>query len=409
LQKKAKKKFAAACRGALFFVREKRILIPFKSNEFGKEAAMAGMIFREYGKTGEKVSLLGFGGMRFADIDDHESCVRAMVKAAEGGVTYFDTAPAYFDIKSEQVFGLGFRELRARKLPYVVATKTFKTKEAEIRAELDAQLKRLDVSAVDFYHVWCVLSPENWEARKKDGILTTFRKLKEEGLIRHICVSSHLIQDDIEEFLMEDVFEGVLFGYSAYNFKTRQKAFNAIRAKKLGAVVMNPLGGGIIPQHPELFGFIKKTPDQSAVHAALHFLWDHREITTTLVGFATEKEVDDALAAIGTYVPRTDAELDAVKAGAEGHFEGLCTGCAYCDDCPKGIPIPQFMDAYNQKMLAAQDGDEALKTRLGMHWGVQRKLAAECIECAQCEQACTQHLPIIERLKYITAMKKPAN
>jgi predicted aldo/keto reductase-like oxidoreductase len=366
---------------------------------------MSGMIYREYGKTGEKVSLLGFGGMRFANIDAHDECVRMMVKAAEGGVTYFDTAPAYFDIKSEQVFGLGFKELRSRKLPYFVATKTFKTKEAEIRTELDEQLKRLDVGAVDFYHVWCILSPENWEVRKKDDILTTFRKLKDEGLIRHICVSSHLIQDDIEEFLMEDTFEGVLFGYSAYNFKTRQKAFNAIREKKLGAVVMNPLGGGIIPQHPELFGFIKKTPDQSAVHAALHFLWDHKEITTTLVGFATEKEVGDALDAIKTYSPRTEAELEKVKAGAEGQFEGLCTGCAYCDDCPKGIPIPKFMDAYNQMMLAKQNGEDSLKSRLKMHWGVSRKIAAECVECGQCEEACTQHLPIIERLKQIGAMQ----
>jgi predicted aldo/keto reductase-like oxidoreductase len=361
------------------------------------------MIYREYGKTGEKVSMLGFGGMRFADIDNHEACVRMMVKAAEGGVTYFDTAPAYFGIKSEEVFGLGFKELRKKKLPYVIATKTFKTTEDDIRAELDAQLKRLDVSAIDFYHVWCILSPENWQARKKDGILSTFRKLKEEGLIKHICVSSHLIQDDIEDFLMENAFEGVLFGYSAYNFKTREKAFNAIHAKKLGAVVMNPLGGGIIPQHPELFGFIKRDAQESPVHAGLHFLWDHKDLTTTLVGFSKESEIEDALAAIQNYKPRTEAELASVKAKAEGLFEGLCTGCAYCDDCPKEIPIPKFMDAYNQKLLSAT-GDAALKERLKMHWGVSRKISSECIACGQCEGACTQHIPIIDRLKEIAAL-----
>ena len=363
------------------------------------------MIYREYGKTGEKVSLLGFGGMRFADVDNHDECVRMMVRAAQGGVTYFDTAPGYFETRSEEVFGLGLRELRRLKLPYAVATKTFKTTESDIRAELDAQLKRLDVGAVDFYHVWCVLSPQNWQARKKDGILDTFRKLKAEGLIKHICVSSHLIQDDIEEFLMEDVFEGVLFGYSAYNFKTRQKAFNAIRAKKLGAVVMNPLGGGIIPQHPELFDFIKRSSDEPAGRAALQFLWDHKEITTTLVGFGTEKEIDEALSAMDAYTPRTESELDAVKARAEGQFEGLCTGCAYCDECPKEIPIPKFMDAYNQKMLSAQDGDEKIKSRLRMHWGTPRKIAAECISCGQCERACTQHLPIIARLKEIAELE----
>jgi predicted aldo/keto reductase-like oxidoreductase len=360
------------------------------------------MLYRDYGKTGEQVSVLGFGGMRFGHIDDHDECVRMMVRAAEGGVTYFDTAPAYFDIKSEAVFGKGLAELRRRKLPYYVATKTFKTTESDIRREIDAQLRRLDVPAVDFYHIWCITDLNNWRSRKKDGVLEAFLKLKAEGLIRHICVSSHLIQDEIEEFLMEGVFEGVLFGYSAYNFKTREKAFNAIRAKQLGAVVMNPLGGGIVPQHPELFAFLKRG-GESAVHGALRFLWDHRDITTTLVGFGSEPEIDDALAAMDGYQPRTEAELAEVKGRSSASFEGLCTGCAYCDDCPQDIPIPRYMDAYNQKILAG--GDQSLSERLSMHWGISPQGAGDCIACGLCESACTQHLDIIERLKYIAGKK----
>jgi predicted aldo/keto reductase-like oxidoreductase len=360
------------------------------------------MLYRDYGKTGKKVSLLGFGGMRFGHIDDHDECVRIMVRAAEGGVTYFDTAPAYFDIKSEVVFGKGFAELRRRGLPYYAATKTFKTTEPDIRREIDAQLKRLDIPAIDFYHIWCITDLNNWQARKKDGVLDTFRKLKDEGLIRHICVSSHLIQDEIEELLMEGVFEGVLFGYSAYNFKTREKAFNAIRAKQLGAVVMNPLGGGIVPQHPELFGFLKRN-GEPAVHGALRFLWDHRDITATLVGFSSEAEVADALAAMDGYRPRTEAELAEVKERSSASFEGLCTGCAYCDDCPQNIPIPRYMDAYNQKILAGSD--QALNERLSMHWGVSPQGAGDCIACGLCESACTQHLDIIQRLRYIAGKK----
>jgi predicted aldo/keto reductase-like oxidoreductase len=361
------------------------------------------MLYRDYGKTGKRVSLLGFGGMRFSHVDDHDECVRMMVKAAEGGITYFDTAPAYFDIKSETVFGKGLAELRRRQLPYYVATKTFKTTEKDIRREIEAQLKRLNVPAIDFYHVWCITSLNNWQARKKDGVVEAFRKLKAEGLIRHICVSSHLIQDEIEEFLMEGIFEGVLFGYSAYNFKTRERAFNAIRAKQLGAVVMNPLGGGIVPQHPELFGFLHGGREfgTPVVHAALRFLWDHKDISTTLVGFSSEAEVADTLVAMEGYVPRSEAELAAIKAEASLSFEGLCTGCAYCDDCPQDIPIPRYMDAYNQKLLAPSKGADALHERLRMHWGIKEEGAAKCVECGQCESACTQHLDIIKRLKLI--------
>jgi predicted aldo/keto reductase-like oxidoreductase len=365
------------------------------------------MLYREYGNTGKKVSLLGFGGMRFANIDDHEECVRVMTTAAEGGVNYFDTAPGYFETKGETVFGKGFAELRRRGLPYYSATKTFASGHDIIHREIDAQLKRMDIPAIDFYHIWCITSLDNWRSRKQNGVLQTLRKLKEEGLIRHICVSSHLIKDEINELLMEwDAFEGVLFGYSAYNFQTRQAAFDAIRNNKLGAVVMNPLGGGVIPRNPEKFGFLRRS-GESAVTAALRFLWDHQDITSTLVGFETVEQVQEALAAMEGYKPRTEAELEEVKSRVLSSFEGICTGCGYCGGCPQGIPIPMFMDAYNHKILQEGNSDQ-IGNRLRWHWSMERSVAGKCTACGQCEKACTQHLNIIERLKEIAAPSEKA-
>ena len=136
------------------------------------------MLFREYGQTEKKVSLLGFGGMRFARIDDHDDCIRMIIAAAEGGVNYFDTAPGYFETRSETVFGKGFAELKRLGLPFYSATKTFASDSDSIRREIDEQLKRLNVPAIDFYHIWCITSLQNWEERKKNGTLQTFRKLK---------------------------------------------------------------------------------------------------------------------------------------------------------------------------------------------------------------------------------------
>jgi len=357
------------------------------------------MIYRDYGQTGEKVSLLGFGGMRFKNIDNHDECVQMMVAAAKGGINYFDTAPGYFETKSETVFGKAFKEMRKLGLPYFSATKTFESTESGIRREIEAQLKRLDISAIDFYHIWCITSLNNWENRKKDGILKTFTKLKEEGLIRHICISSHLIKNEIKELLMEGVFEGVLFGYSAYNFLTRQEAFDAIRAKKIGAVVMNPLGGGVIPDHPELFAHIRRE-GESTTAAALRILWDHPEISVTLVGFDTTAHLNEALQAVEGYKPRSPAELEEAKSKTTASFEGICTGCAYCDNCPQGIPIPCYMDAYNQKLLS-KNATDPIGDRLKWHWSLERSGAGKCTSCGQCEEACTQHIEIIKRLKEI--------
>jgi len=357
------------------------------------------MIYRDYGKTGKNISLLGFGGMRFKNVDDTDECVRLMIAAAKAGVNYFDTAPGYFETRSESVFGKAFEEMRKQNLPYYSATKTFQSSESNIRTEIEAQLKRLNISAIDFYHIWCITSLDGWENRKKDGILKTFIKLKEEGLIKHICISSHLIKNEIKELLMDDIFEGVLFGYSAYNFNTRQEAFDAIIEKKLGAVVMNPLGGGVIPQHPQLFKFIRRE-GESTVTAALRVLWDHPQITSTLVGFDTIEHLNEALNAMEDYKPRTAEELALTKAESASSFEGICTGCAYCDKCPAGVQIPQFMDAYNQKLLDKSSKDP-IGDRLKWHWSLDRQGAAKCNSCGQCEEACTQHIDIIKRLKEI--------
>ena len=357
------------------------------------------MIYRDYGKTGKKISLLGFGGMRFKNINDHDECIRLMISAAKGGINYFDTAPGYSDGKSEIVFGKAFAEMRKQGLPYYCASKTFASTENAIRTEIEAQFKRLNISTIDFYHIWSITSLENWENRKKDGVLNAFRKLKEEGLIKHICISSHLIKDEIKELLMEGVFEGVLFGYCAYNFRARQEAFDAIRKTNIGAVVMNPLGGGIIPEHGELFKFIQRE-NESIVTSALRVLWDHSDITSTLVGFDTMEHLEEALTAMEGYKPRTDAELREIIAKADSSFEGICTGCAYCDDCPAGVPIPKYMDAYNHKLLN-KNSQDPIGDRLKWHWSLKKEDAAKCTECGQCEKACTQHIDIIKRLKEI--------
>jgi uncharacterized protein len=360
------------------------------------------MIYKPYGTTGKQCSVLGFGGMRFKNIDQQDTCVEMMVEAAKGGVNYFDTAPAYFGVKSETVFGAGFKELRRLNLPFYSATKTFASTESAVRKEIEAQLKRLGLESIDFYHVWCVIELENWEQRKKNGVITAFRKLKEEGLIKHICVSSHLIGDQIKELLKEEVFEGVLFGYSAYNFSIREKAFETISQRNLGCAVMNPLGGGIIPENPDVFDFIKSRKDQSVVDAALHFLFSHERITTALVGFGNLEEVREALHAVEIYTGVDETHIKKIRNSFREAFLDLCTGCQYCDHCPEKIPIPKLMDSYNH--LKLQGKKEAALDRLKWHWEIPPSEAGRCTECGQCEEACTQHLPIIKRLKEIAAL-----
>ncbi len=355
------------------------------------------MLYKEYGQTGKKVSILGFGGMRFESIDDRETCAALLVEAARAGVNYFDTAPAYFGIKSEEAFGLGFKELKRLGLPFYCATKTGKSVEKEIREEIEQQLKRLGLDAIDFYHIWCVTSLENWEQRKKNGVLKTFQKLKEEGLIRHICVSTHLLGDDTDELLREGIIEGVLLGYSAYNFSFRQAALKAIAKRKLGCVVMNPLGGGVIPRTRKLFDFIRHSERRIGRRSATAVSSSRTMKSRRPAGRGQSPHLHDALKAVEGYREIPALEIERIKGGISDAFQDLCTGCQYCESCPEGIPVSKFMGAYNMKQLYGKD--QGVLDMLKWHWNLPPEEAEKCIGCGQCEDLCTQHLSIVKRLE----------
>jgi predicted aldo/keto reductase-like oxidoreductase len=109
------------------------------------------------------------------------------------------------------------------------------------------------------------------------------------------------------------------------------------------------------------------------------------------------------LRAVNGFKPLVPETVRRIRESVRSAFNELCTGCAYCDECPQGIPIPKLMDAYNQFMLTG--GKKDIVNRLAWHWGIlqERNYLDRCTECGACEKACTQHLPIIKRLKEIRA------
>jgi uncharacterized protein len=360
------------------------------------------MRYREYGQTGCRVSAIGFGGMRFKDQTDVDGCAALVRMAYDAGINYFDTAIGYGE--SEALFGAAFKEMlktRAEK-PFYVSTKTFKSDYDGIRADLETSLQRMGLDAVDFYHMWCVMSPEAYHKRKADGTLDAFRRLKDEGLIRHICISTHMAGDEIGPVLEDFPFDGVLLGYSAMNFPYREAGIEAAARLGRGVVVMNPLGGGIIPQHAERFDFVRTREDETVVEGALRFLIDDRRITVALVGFSAEEQVRDAIRAVDGYRPIPPAERARMRKGLKRFFNALCTGCRYCDHCPEGIPVPRYMDAYNHALLSGDT--KAMVERLRFHWSIKDDADLKrCTLCGRCEDACTQKLPIRDRLKEIRA------
>lgn len=362
------------------------------------------MLQKDYGATGKSLSVIGCGGMRLPHPRNHDEGIAILHAARRAGITYFDTAPYYCEDQSEDIFGEAFRAMPPSPLPLHTSSKCSEPTAASFRRSLEKSLSRLGLSQITFFHLWCVMNPADWKTRLKGGALREALKAKEEGLIGHVCVSTHMSGPEIEQMLSDHPeIEGVTLGTCAINFPYRRQGVEAARRLRIGVVAMNPLGGGLIPQHPDAFDFIRAPGDPDVVSAALRFLVSDPAITCALVGFSSVEHVEAACRALEHFTPHPPEHLATLRANIEKDFNEMCTGCGYCLPCPQGIPIPRFMDIHNRMQLKASDDD--IRSRLRYHWGMTPDQAAECVECGLCETRCTQHLPIIQRLKKIAAFK----
>lgn len=352
------------------------------------------MEYRTY--KGKKTAALGFGGMRFENPDEIEASAETVLHAHELGITYFDTAPGYCKDKSEIIMGEAIKEMKRSGRPFTISTKSSKPDGGELRKQLETSLKRLNVDSIDYYNCWYVLTKKDWENRKKKGAVQAILKAKEEGLIGHAVFSTHLPGNQIREVIEEGYFEGVTLGYSVINFPFRQEGIEAAFENDMGVVVMNPLGGGVIPQNEDQFGFLKVRDDQNMVDAALHFILSDPRITVPLVGFRNISDVDSAVDSVNRFKPYNKEQIHYIQNRVEKEFNQLCTSCMYCNVCPEGIPVWSFMETWNHLKLK---GAEAVSDRLKYHWGTDISELDKCTQCLKCERACTQKLPIMDRFE----------
>jgi predicted aldo/keto reductase-like oxidoreductase len=371
------------------------------------------MQYREYGKTGIKVSTLGFGGFRFPRVDDRidvDLTVRIMQHAFDLGVNYVDTAAIYGSGLSEIAIG---RAIKGRKNKVFVATKNhYKGESPDAWQEnLDRSLERLDVDTIDFYH----LHGLRWDVYRKQlgpgGPMERFRQVKENGLIRHMCFSSHDKPQNIVKLIDTGEFEGILVQYNLLDRKNEDVIAYA-HEKGLGVAIMGPVGGGTLAGHPSeavqrMVGGAKSTPE-----IALRFVLSNPNVTLALSGMSTIEMVEENAVTASREEPLSAAERQQVLEALE-EIEQLsdlyCTGCEYCMPCPNGVDIPKNFSAMNYyRVWGLEDHARSLYKRLGRKrkWRgkVVSRWATACIGCGMCEPKCPQNILIREWLQETAAV-----
>lgn len=375
------------------------------------------MIYKSYGNTGLNVSAVGFGGMRFDTKRSNEKNAELVRYAVDKGINYLDTAPNYCDDTSEDIFGIAIKQMADKRDQFYVSTKgmpeKYDTAEKAIDA-VDTSLKRLNTDTIDFYHVWCIRRWSEYElAMKPGGQYEGLLKCKEQGKIKHIVVSTHLRGPEVEKMISKKEFEGVLLGVNILNFLYRWEGVQAAHKLGLGVVAMNPLAGGVIPQNENALSFLAGE-NETPTEAALRFCISCPQITVTLNGFTTREHIDTACKAADNATPFTEEDIQRVRSHITNNMDKLCTGCGYCmGRCPVNIPISNFMQYYNEKLLQHKTDDEMIKELdFNQNWSLladRHADAGDCTQCGRCEMACTQHLDIINRMAKIaeweTALK----
>ncbi|MDD4833292.1 MAG: aldo/keto reductase [Lutispora sp.] len=363
------------------------------------------MQYKNYGKTGKSISVIGFGGMRFPEDEDYG--VEMVRYANKMGINYFDTAPGYCDDRSEFIMGRAFQSMPGE---FFVSTKSSANSDPtadDVRRRIEESLRRLNVSKINFYNMWCILDLDKYEkVISKGGPLEGAMKAKEEGLLEHVCFTTHAKGEEIAKIIEDGYFEAVTLGYNIINFPYREKGVEAAYKHNVPVVTMNPLGGGIIGRNSDYFKFLIKRPGETAVQAALRFNASHKGINVVLSGFNKLEEIDENIKAVENLTELTDEEISQIKENIRESLNELCTSCGYCMDCPKDLDIVEYMDLYNQYLLLGESPINEYAEFLKSKFKLESYISGikSCINCKNCEGSCTQKLTITDRLAKLANM-----
>ena len=363
------------------------------------------MIYREFGKTGKQLSVLGFGGIRFPKElymteSGQEELAELVCEAWRNGINYFDTAPSYCNQKGELIYGMAFRHMKG----FYVSTKSQISEDPTadaVRQRLETSLNRMGLEKIHFYHMWCILDLDQYHrVIAPGGPYWGALKAKEEGLIDHICFSAHCSGDEIAEIIKDGYFEGVTLGYNIVNGRFRQEGVDAARKAGIGVITMNPLAGGVIPRNRDKFQFVQEFDGQSVCEAALRYNAATPGINVVLSGMSNREELYQNIKALEAPLTYNENYRKSVVLKMEGTYDHLCTGCNYCQGCPKEIEISRLMLSYNQYILNGKE-DRSMLYELQEIWKTNLEETIPCIACKKCEGKCTQHLNIVERIQEI--------
>ncbi len=366
------------------------------------------MKYRTNPKNNDRLSILGFGCMRFSK--DENEVEKQIIYAIENGVNYFDTAYAYpnSEVILGRVLAKGYRD----KVKIATKLPPFLVKKYE---DLDKifyeELRRLQTDRIDYYFMHMLTDVKIWNRLVDLGIEEWIEEKKQKGEIINIGFSYHGGREEFKKLVdsYEWEFCMIQYNYLDENNQAGKSGLEYASSKGLPVMIMEPLRGGkLVTNLPkEVYkiwdnAYIKRSPAEWA----FRWIWNHPEVTVVLSGMNSQEMVEENIGVANTSESNSFSEADFklfedVKKILNEKINVPCTGCNYCMPCPFGVDIPTCFSTYNDREIEgkfAAIGKYIMQTSLKS----EASNASLCTQCGACEIHCPQKIAIRVELKNVT-------
>jgi uncharacterized protein len=368
------------------------------------------MLYRKVDKTGDELSVLGYGAMRLPTKNgrtDEKRAIKQIRYAIDNGVNYIDTAIAYMN---EPLVGKALMDGYREKVKIATKMPPWSVNNPQ---DLDnifkVQLQNFNTDHIDYYLLHG-LNRSNWKKMQELNALDFLDRLKSEGKIINAGFSFHGEREIFKEIVDAYDWDFCMIQYN-YLDEENQAGTEGLKyaaGKGLGIIVMEPFRGGNltrdIPPEVDLIwnqADIKRSPAEWA----LRWVLNHPEVSCVLSGMNEEEHIKENLRIADESYPNslTTDELELIAKVGDKYRELMktgCTGCRYCMPCPVGVDIARCFEIYDTSQIFSES---KLQTQIMYALGLgiiggKSGYASNCIQCGKCEKHCPQELPIIELL-----------
>ena len=405
------------------------------------------MEYRINPKNGDKVSLLGYGCMRWQmkrdergrEVVDQDSVNALVDRAMAGGVNYYDTSPAYLQGQSEKAAGIALS--RYPRKSFYIATKLSNFNNASPEASLQMYRDSFEQMQTDYFDYYLMhgIGSGGYNAFRgryvDNGMMDFLMKERESGRIRNMGFSFHGRQEEFDELIKTNEqyhwdFVQIEMNYIDWRYANASNTnaeylYEQLDKLEIPITVMEPLLGGRLSSVPENVArrFKERDPDASIPSWAFRFVGSHPRVLTALSGMTYMEHLEDNLKTFRGFHPMTEEELEFMNEQAVLYSEFPminCTGCKYCMPCPYGINIPEIFAYYNkcvteEKYPQSMEQKDYKKLRNEYLRNYDKAVptlrqADHCIGCNQCAPHCPQSIRIPSELqridRYVESLKQ---